>query len=104
VLEVVDGVAQASGIGIVIAWMVVHPWPPTGTGQGMEGVDPSYGVYDDEVATGSREWYRTALTKLARALPEPARHDLLASFDDIETLSSEGRRTLVQLGRAWFAG
>jgi predicted DNA-binding transcriptional regulator YafY len=48
--------------------------------------------------------YRTALTKLADQLPEPARRYLHASVDDIETLSSEGSRTLDQVAQAWFEG
>jgi predicted DNA-binding transcriptional regulator YafY len=48
--------------------------------------------------------YRTALTKLADQLPEPARRYLHASVTDIETLSSEGGRTLDQVAQAWFEG
>jgi predicted DNA-binding transcriptional regulator YafY len=46
--------------------------------------------------------YRSALSKLASALPDPARRYLLASVDDIESLSSEGSRTLDQVAQAWF--
>lgn len=48
--------------------------------------------------------YRTALTKLANALPEPARSYLHDSVADIEALSSEGSRTLDQVAQAWFEG
>ena len=46
--------------------------------------------------------YRSALRKLAADLPDPARRYLLASVDDIETLTSEGSRTLDQIAQAWF--
>jgi predicted DNA-binding transcriptional regulator YafY len=48
--------------------------------------------------------YRTALTKLANQLPEPARGYLQASIADIQTLSSEGSRTLDHVAQAWFEG
>ena len=48
--------------------------------------------------------YRSALTKLSRELPQPARRYLEASVADIETLSSEGSRTLEMVARAWFEG
>jgi predicted DNA-binding transcriptional regulator YafY len=48
--------------------------------------------------------YRTALTKLANQLPEPARAYLHASVADLETLTSEGSRTLDQVAQAWFEG
>ena len=46
--------------------------------------------------------YRSALTKLAAHLPDPARRYLLASVDDIGALSSAGGRTLDQVAQAWF--
>ncbi len=46
--------------------------------------------------------YRSALTKLAAQLPDPARRYLLASVDDIGSLSSAGGRTLDQVAQAWF--
>ena len=48
--------------------------------------------------------YRSALTKLSRQLPQPARRYLEASVADIETLSSEGSRTLDMVAQAWFDG
>ncbi len=48
--------------------------------------------------------YRSALTKLSRQLPQPARRFLEASVADIETLSSEGSRTLDMVAQAWFDG
>ena len=48
--------------------------------------------------------YRTALTKLAGTLPEPARGYLHASIADLQTLSSEGSRTLDHVAQAWFEG
>ena len=48
--------------------------------------------------------YRSALTKLSRQLPQPARRFLEASVADIETLSSEGRRTVEMVARAWVEG
>ena len=48
--------------------------------------------------------YRSALTKLSRQLPQPARRYLEASVADIETLSSEGSRTLDIVAQAWFDG
>ena len=48
--------------------------------------------------------YRTALTKLAGTLPEPARGYLHASIADLQTLSSEGSGTLDHVAQAWFEG
>jgi predicted DNA-binding transcriptional regulator YafY len=48
--------------------------------------------------------YRSALTKLAASLPDPARRYLLESVDGIETLSSDGGRTLELVAQAWFEG
>lgn len=48
--------------------------------------------------------YRTALAKLAAALPDPARGYLHDAIADLETLSSEGGRTLDQVAQAWFEG
>jgi len=46
--------------------------------------------------------YRSALTKLAATLPDPARRYLLTSVESIERLSSEGSRTLDHIAQAWF--
>jgi len=48
--------------------------------------------------------YRSALTKLSRELPLPARRYLEASVADSETFSSERSRTLERVARAWFEG
>jgi len=48
--------------------------------------------------------YRSALTKLARQLPQPARRFLEASVEGIELLSSDGSRTLDMVAQAWFDG
>jgi len=45
---------------------------------------------------------RSALTKLAATLPDPARRYLLTSVESIERLSSEGSRTLDHVVQAWF--
>src|SRR5690625_2291664 len=46
--------------------------------------------------------YRTALEKLARSLPEPARSSAHQSVADLADKSSENSRHLDQVAQAWF--
>ncbi len=46
--------------------------------------------------------YRTALEKLARALPEPARSSAHRSVEQLATRSSANSRHLDQVAQAWF--
>ena len=48
--------------------------------------------------------YRSALEKLARQLPEPARKSLQKSADMLATKTSNNSRNLDNVARAWFEG